>query len=435
MRQVDVQHSDFLTEIIPYYEVSEEPIFVVGDPFGINRWCGFFNKIRKNTRVAFDFSYPFFLDKAIMYENIPIGYRYNDNIVFCLIHPQIWSKQPANHKRKFRDYILENKNSPLPDYQDELEKRLQDQFTTFKPSDDLSGFLKRQYFRVSLQNLLCDSYIQSKETHSILDEIQLVERSINFHNNPQKLINEDFFQGAYREFKKVWVDQEHRVYVWYHGFLRQQFNYPIAIHDLLFVINIMNNSMRGDKIYPLTSYRTDGAGSFHPHVNTGGTPCTGTNQGDLDRFHRLHDLQGLIDVYIQYMNRYTGDGAYQRIDYWLCSCGKFYKNDRARRHQCQYCGGNSCDSCRRDGTRDHKGCHEEYLIQKKKSEESFLKTKKRKHPILDELWSNEPTTSTASYTITNDTGTGGWSGNTPEGIILDDHIELVDEDDEDSDED
>ena len=418
MKTVEVQHSDFLTEIMPYYEYLEEDLFIIGDPFNICKWHNANNKIRRNSKVSFAFAYPFFLDEAIMYDEIPIGYRYNDNIVFCLSHPQLWSKSPNNHKTMFKKYIQDNNNTPLPNYQEELESRLVSQFTNFKPSDDLIGILKKQYFRASIQKSIYDAYTQSSNSSKILDEISLVERSIKFHNNPQKLVDESFYKNAYREFKKIWIDQDHHVYIWYQGFLRQNYSYPIAIHDLLFVIDIMNNRMSGDKIFPLTSYRVDGAGSFHPHVNTGGRPCTGRNQNDLDRYHHLHDLQGLIDVYIQYMNRYTGDGAYQRIDYWLCGCGNFYRSERVSRHTCSLCSKNSCDACRGSHTNKHRGCIQER--ESKKELTNYDKFMSRKHTTLDnELWSTDSTT--AMYTLNTD---GGGTD-----INIDD-MELEDDEDE-----
>jgi len=348
-KTIEIKHSDFSLEVLPYYEVLDEPVVFFGDPFGIFNWIDNKNTLElKEGDVRF--TLPFFLNEAIVYNDIPIGYRYNENIIYLFLSDYRYRGLKPKIRNKIKKYIWNNNNETLPDYIPVLEEKLTEKYKHLTVSDNLIKKLKKQFGRNALiRDFKVDSnnrlYIVRDEPNTFFSEIELLERFMKLKENPHVVLDEDFFVNAYRELKKVWIDKELNLYLWYQGFLNQNFDYPLSVHDLLLKINILHPTADYDRVLPLTSYRVGSGGSYHPHVGSGGAPCTGNNLAAINRFHQSIDIQGALDVYMQYLARYTGSGAYHSIDYWLCTCGRFYYKHERRFNRCNHCGKGVCGEC------------------------------------------------------------------------------------------
>ena len=399
--KLTVRHTDFLLEVLPYYEVLEKPVFVFGDPFGINLWCDKHTTLEGVSSKGVSVSKPYFLSEAIQYNDIPIGYRFNDNIRFLFMQDFRYRELTKKTQKILYKAIDEGENTPLPDYGIPLEKIISDTFENFTVSKGIIEIFKQQYTRNALitkmcQNMNHEKTLKASSSSDFLKEIDTMERFLN-RDPTAKILDNEFLLSAYRELKKIWVDSNFRVYLWYQGILKQRYNFPLPIHDLLIMVDILHETPSYDKIYPLTSYRVSDAGHFHPHVNTGGSPCTGDNLADLTRYHQTSDLHGLLDTYIQYLNRYTGMGAFRTIDYWLCVCGHFvHKRDGQSGRSCNECGNTVCPKCQSVNSRHtHQRC---YNLREERTDEEEGDTEP------EDIFSPRSTT---IYTLTDDdTGTG-----------------------------
>jgi len=362
MKIVNVSTPDFLIDVLPSLPSNETKI-CLGDPYGLKNWIIEPKKIKLFDKTLSLYE-PYFLTSAIESNGNYIGYRFDENTAFLFLEYNEFKKLLKSEKEKWFDLVLSKTNSPIDI--NSRHKKILDYIQKIRRSQTVSADhiskLKRQFLvRFAVMPYLhaehSNSSFQQSQRQSAMKELKHYKQLLNDSKIPlDKIFPIKDLIEIDSNIQGIWIGADHTIYTWV------RYTFPtyrsfLQTNDLCLIVKPFETNVRQDSVIPLTKYRFNHY--WHPHIsNNKGDCCYGGNQTELDNLHGTASIVKIIMIYNEYLSRYSPSGAYCRMDYLVCSCGRWI-NRKDRYSSCEICGRSVCKACIHRSQPSHKECIKE----------------------------------------------------------------------------